>query len=266
MRKSFVLVLLLAGRAWGDPCDAASAKKTRSDADKLVKARQAAKAVTALEELRTACFAKLDPAGQLWLLSELAFAAHAAGDDEKCAKVLDSADDTAITANPKAGKALLYNAGLCAPKEGGCDYKLDNDQTFCRIELAMAYGERNAVTGFEKKPCPLPGASARAVAFGAGCLDRTELRRKGEDDIVCPVWTLLDGGKKRKLKLGGWLDDPSSCCAVQEVSVKGAQLLVASGGPYRDCFGGTATTDYFTTFELKGAELVPVKDFSISWH
>src|SRR5262249_26400868 len=152
--------------------------------------------------------------------------------------------------------------------EGGCDYKLDNDQTFCRIELAMAYGERNAVTGFDKKKCELPGASERAVAFGdKGCLDHTEFRRKGDVDAVCPVWTLLEAGKKRKLKLGpSWVDDPSSCCAVQELSVKGATLLVASGGPYRDCFRGSATADDFTTFEVRGAALVPVKDFSISWH
>lgn len=255
-----------------EPCPAA-VTAARKAADAQVKAGKAKEAVAALAAVKERCFAQLAPAAKLWLLSEMAFAAHAAGDDPRCAELIGEADDDAITHNPKVGKALLYNAGLCQPKEGGCDYKLDSDEPVCKVKLALAYSDRNELTGYKAPRCDIAGhKSAIQLAPGA-CIAATAFKRRGEDDATCPVLQRIDAkGKPHPLTIekGAWLESPSDCCALRDIRVKqdGAKTSVLLGSKEisRDCFGGTASNDFLTRFDLDGDRLVEVRDYSVNWH
>jgi hypothetical protein len=257
-----------------EPCPAAVTAERRA-ADKQVKAGDAKGALARLAAVKQRCWAKVEPATQLWLLSDMALAAHTAGDDGRCAELILEADDDAATKNPKVAKALLYNAGLCKPKDG-CDYKLDGDEPVCKMKLALEYSERNGLTGFAAEPCAVAGHKDAVKLDDATCIEAAGFRRKGEEDIVCPNLYLVDAkGKRRKLAFagkegGGWIESPSDCCSVREIQVKReggkVAVLVGSQELSRDCFGGTATTDYLTLFELSGATLKLTHDYSISFH
>ena len=267
------LVLLLSSPARADePCPAAVTAERRA-ADKQVKAGAAKAALARLAAVKERCFAKLEPPAQLWLLSDMALAAHAAGDNDRCAELILEADDDAAARNPKPTKALRYNAGLCKPKDG-CDYKLDEEEPVCKMQLALDYSERNGLIGFVAAPCDVAGHKD-AVAIGPGrCIEATGFRKRGEDEITCPTFQLIDAkGKRRKLgfgKDGGWVESTSDCCAVRDIKIKlergKVAVLVGSRELSRDCFGGTAATDFLTLYDLVGSQLVMQRDFSISWH
>lgn len=263
---------LLSTSAWADDCPAA-VTAARKAADAQVKAGKARDAVAALGAIKDRCFAQLAPAAKLWLLSELAFAAHAAGDDKRCAEVIGEADDDAITHHPKVGKALLYNAGLCQPKEGGCDYQLDADEPVCKLKLALAYSDRNELTGYEAPRCEIAGQPSAVQLAPGACLVASAFQRRGEDDATCPVLQRIDAkGKKHPLTIekGTWIASPSDCCALRDLRVKQdggkPSILLGSKEISRDCFGGTAANDFLTRFELDGDRLVQVRDYSINWH
>jgi hypothetical protein len=59
-------------------------------------------------------------------------------------------------------------------------------------------------------------------------------------------------------------------CAVRDIKVKTdhgkVAVLVGSRELSRDCFGGTATTDYLTLYDLIGGQLVMQRELSVSWH
>jgi hypothetical protein len=269
-----VVVVVVDSPARADePCPAAVTAERRT-ADKQLKAGDAKAALARLDAVKQRCYDKIAPAAQLWLLSDMAFAAHTAGDQERCAALVLEADDAAATRNPKVAKALLYNAGLCKPKDD-CDYKLDQEEPVCKMMLALAYSERNSLTGFESPPCDVPGHKA-AVGLGPGaCIEATEYRKRGEDEITCPTFQLFDaGGKRRTLAFGkgggGWVESPSDCCSVRDIKVKRERgkvaVLVGSRELSRDCFGGTAATDYLTLYDLVGTKLVMQRSFSVAWH
>jgi hypothetical protein len=256
-----------------EACPAAATAERRA-ADKQVKAGDAKAAVARLAAVKERCFARLEPAGQLWLLSDMAFAAHAAGDNDRCAELILEADDDAAARNPKVAKALLYNAGLCKPKDG-CDYKLDQEEPVCKMKLALEYSERNGLTGFAATPCDVAGHPDAVAIHPGSCIEATGFKKRGEDDITCPTFQLVDAkGKRRKLAFGkgggGWVESPSDCCAVRDIKVKTERgkvaVLVGSRELSRDCFGGTATTDYLTLYDLVGNQLVMQRDLSVSWH
>jgi hypothetical protein len=267
-----VIVAVASARA-DEPC-AAVVSAERREADKQIKAGNAAAALARLGAVKERCFAKLEPGTQLWLLSDMAFAAHSAGDNDRCAELILAADDDAAAQSPKATRALLYNAGLCKPR-ADCDYKLDLEEPVCKMKLALETSERNGLTGFAATPCNVT-KHKDAVQLGPGsCIEAAGFKKRGDDDIVCPSLYLVDAnGKRRKLGFakagGGWIESPSDCCGVRQIKVKSeggkVWVLIGSGELTRDCFGGTATTDYLTLFGLEGTTLAAERDFSISWH
>ncbi len=270
-----LLVLVVVARAARADCPA-DVTAARREADKQVKAGQAVAALAKLAAVNERCGAKVEAGARLWLLSEMAFAAHAAGNDDRCAEIISNVDDDEAAANPKPTKALLYNAGLCKPKDDGCDYKLDHDEPVCKMKLALEYSERNGLVGFEAPRCEVKG-HAKAVKLADGtCLEAGDYRKKGDDDAVCPAIYLVDAkGKRRKLGFagkggGGWLESPSDCCYLRSIKVKSdaGKTLVLFGSEElsRDCFGGTATTDALTLFQLANGKLEMQQDFSILWH
>jgi hypothetical protein len=277
----WILVLISSTAARADkPCGTAVGAERR-DAENQLKAGDAKAALARLTAVKQRCEAKLEPAAQLWLLSDMAFAAHRAGDNERCAELILEVDHDAAVRNPKIAKALLYNAGLCKPKDD-CDYKLDREEPVCKMQLAVEYSERTSLTGFAAPPCDVPGHKD-AVGLGPGsCIEASGFRIRGEDDhprgeaeITCPTFQLVDAsGKPRKLTFGkpggGWVQSTSDCCSVREIKVKTERgkvsVLVGSRELSRDCFGGTAATDYLTLYGLTGTQLVIQRDFSISWH
>lgn len=255
----------------------------RSEANKLL-GRDAKQALAKLNEAKASC-ATLGGAAKLWLLSDLAFAAHKAGDAEACAAAIGEADDDALVANPKVTKALLHNAELCAPKEGGCDYKLESDAPVCKCKLALELSERNAYDGYEAKACGIAGYEKAAVVIGAeaehACIGMTPTKykksKRGDDEgvdesaITCPRFFVVEqqGGKavKKPLAAGsGWWTSPSDCCGATKLLTKGQSVILTSGGVSRDCFGGTAATDLFTVMKRVGGKLVVERDLPIGWH
>lgn len=92
-------------------------------------------------------------------------------------------------------------------------------------------------------------------------------------DATCPVLHRIDTkGKRTKVAVDGaaCLESPSECCALTSIEVKSeggaTSALLGSNQPARDCFDGTATTDYLSLFKLTGNALELVKDYSIAWH
>jgi hypothetical protein len=57
---------------------------------------------------------------------------------------------------------------------------------------------------------------------------------------------------------------------VREIKVKAERgktaVLVGSREISRDCFGGTASSDFLTLFDLIGDQLITRRDYTINWH
>ncbi len=280
-----ILCLPSLAQAAPDPsCTAAAVNKQRAEAEKLVKSGDVHGALDHLADLFDRCGNDLEREPKLWLISDMAFAAYKAGDLERCRKIFNEVDDDAATAFPKASKALLYNANLCAPREEYCDYKLDHDEPVCRMKLALEYARRNELTGFVAKKCPIAGhADGTAILPAAGakaaCIELGEYVRKEDYAADCPAVFLVEdrgAGKPSRQKLAegkggvGWIAETSDCCSVGNPTVRTTngknELLFSSGGLARDCFGGTAAVDHMTTYELRGTTLEMTGDYDIGWH
>lgn len=104
------LVVLSATVARADDTCTATVTAERRSADKQIKAGDARAALARLAVAKDRCFDKLAPAAQLWLLSDMAFAAHAAGDNDRCAELILAADDDA--AYDLAGTQLTVQRDL----------------------------------------------------------------------------------------------------------------------------------------------------------
>lgn len=204
MRLTIIILALLAplGAAAGPDCSPKAVARARSAADKEL-GRNPQQARARLQAVKDGCWDSLDEPGQLWLLSDLSVAAHKAGDAAACVAFLEEADTDAAARHPKAARALLHNAGLCAEVVDGCDYKLDRDKVFCALELAVAYSERGAYDSYPEKACSLV-PDAFGLDRGEGeperCVELTESRRRGDEesyDQICPSLILVEVGGGR---------------------------------------------------------------------
>jgi hypothetical protein len=270
-------LVLFATQAHADDCGPAALAKLRGAAEKQMKAGNVKAARATLEDAGKRCSGATHEAESwLWLMSDRIFAAYKDGDKAGCAKLLEAVSDSEeLEKYPRLAKALFYNAKLCTPREDGCDYKLDHDVPYCQLSLAAEYAGRSVVKGFEAKKCPVKKHEDAVVVDDATCIELGAFERKGKEedlDATCGELFLVDAkGKKTRLDVpDSWLTSTSDCCNAHKVSVKlgkdGAQILVASDGPSRDCFGGTATSDYMTVFDLKGGKLVVSEDLTVGWH
>lgn len=285
VRSAGMLVVVLVGVsvarvALADDCRK-QVNAARSEANKSLAKGDAKTAVASLVRAKQRC-PSLDAAGTLWLLSDLSFAAHKAGDDKACAAAIAEADDDALAANPKIAKAMLHNAELCAPRDG-CDYKLDGDEPVCKAKLAIERSARAPYADFAAAPCTIAGYEKQAISLGGGamCVGVTETKRKPgtrdkngdveEGSLECPRFFAVEtrGGKTNKRWLtieDGWWTSESDCCGAKKLLSKEQGIVLTSGGIARDCFGGTAATDFFTVLKLVGSKLVVEQDLSIGWH
>lgn len=212
-----------------------------------------------------------------------------AGDRAACVETL-----RALAADERVGAAAQGQAALALMKdcsgrtEDSCDYYLDlaeDDAAYCELALAVELGPRRAYDDAAPSTCgfpapegavALPGDPDRCLALIAG--DGIALEDLPEDGAdlpagVCPTVVVVDrAGGSTPIERDGpsYLDDASTCCAAGVLRTRlhgdDLELVVESGGPSRDCFGGTASVDQFQVFRLDGARLRAIVDLAVGMH
>jgi hypothetical protein len=137
-----------------------------------------------------------------------------------------------------------------------------------------------AEDGFVAHRCPIEGQTGAVVLgqdgdFQAVCLSLSQPREPGPwagTDVArvtgsprfCPrpVLAVLDNEGAMTVRFlplaqGSYLADPSACCLGGEISVnpQDGRVRIATGGPGRDCFGGSANATHEDIYRWDGSEL-----------
>jgi hypothetical protein len=212
-------------------------------------------------------------------------AAHDAEDAEGCAEKLGEVVPEWLGSELDAG--LLELAMACAGRSDGyCDYYLEDD-VYCALKLETELAPRRAFADAARARCgfgnhelsvALPGEADRCVAVepGAGA-ELEELDDEGvAPEGACPRLVVLerDGAGARTVEIAregqSFLDSVSDCCHASELAARrdgeSLRIVLSSGGPSRDCFGGTASVDEFEVFRLDGDRLVLETQHSVLMH
>lgn len=218
-------------------------------------------------------------------------AAAAQGDRAGCVGELGQIDD-AWLGDPEQDEQALVAAAECTHRtDRGCDYYTealtDEPDPYCVLALKVALAPRAAYADASSPRCGfgdldvmagLPGDADRCVGISPGNgVDLDQLDAQGNAPPgSCPHLVLLERHGTQvtstDLALGGrsMLDNPSNCCHATELATRrgphGAQLLLSSGGPARDCFGGTASVDELEVWDLTDHRLAPVADLGVMMH
>jgi hypothetical protein len=212
-------------------------------------------------------------------------AAHQAEDDEGCQGSLGEIE--AAWLGSELDAQVLALAMTCTGwTEEFCDYYID-DNTYCTLKLETELAPRRAYADAVAAPCgfgghdisvAIPGEPDRCVAIerGAGA-ELEDLDEDGEAPAgSCPRLVVLerDGTGARVVELvrttPSVLDSISDCCNATELAASRAgdalRIVLSSGGPARDCFGGTASVDQFEVYRVDGDQLVLEAQLNVGMH
>jgi hypothetical protein len=256
------LLLLVAAPAAADTdCSQNEVNAARKQFRGLYDNKDYAKARDILQPFASDCF-RDDPRGLLagLVLSDLAIAAHNAGDDETCMSALRSyAPDSAdyrqrLSELPETlRRAIWFNLTVCT---GGCNIV---DAECQSIRSALAVQKLDKGGDFSPTACPFP-ARKGAVALRSTarqCLTILPPERKlkwgdypqADPRAVCPRLGLLqsEGGIVRKNEIAlpkdSWLRDLEICCAKPTLTIApdGRIRLVPEENPPEGCVTGHRT-------------------------
>jgi hypothetical protein len=264
MARSCLIVLLLlvlaAPAAANTDCSPAGVAAARKQFRNYYDTRDYTKARNTLRPFVLDCFGE-DPQGILAasMLSDLAIAAHHAGDDDVCIEALEpyapgtSGSERRLSGLPdELKKAILFNLGRCTR---GCNI-VDAPCQSIRASLAL---EKLVKGGIAASACSFPaGKDAVAVPGAAGhCLTILPPRRAGEaayrdnadPRAVCPRPELARREGKAitrteiDLPNGSWLRDLEICCVrpILTVTRNGEVVLVPEENPPEGCLTGHRT-------------------------
>ncbi len=233
--------------------------------------------------------AALPPHPQLAAVLTAATAQRDAGDRAACVERLATIDAAWLGSTPQATAALALMQDCAGRDDPFCDYYLEgivegDGNEYCVLSLAVAFGPRLAYEDAAAMPCgfaaaegaiAVPGDPTRCLAVepGAGI----ELDDLPDDGDVPPgtcaqVLELTRDGASRPLAIdgGSFIEDPSTCCSAGPIRARrhgdAVEVILESGGPARDCFGGTASIDQLEVFRLDGARLTELADLGVGMH
>jgi hypothetical protein len=224
----------------------------------------------------------LDPQTAGEISSDLALAAHRAGDDSECLDALmdywpaaRAPDPSFSRLSPTLRAAMKFNWSRCRPTCVG-----QSNDAVCQSIEAIEQGDKR-VPGFRHIPCPMtPGNSAVALPDGA-CLvllpaakpfdPQTVDEHDPRDSCPTPALRVRRGGEVVTTPLrsphGSLLVSPEFCCTPIDLTVDGAGRIAAEpdDNPPEGCLFGHRTAVMQDILKLERGRLVLVKQLAEPW-
>jgi hypothetical protein len=223
-----------------------------------------------------------------------ALAAQESGYLDGCVDRLDQLEPSSLRVRAQAQEALDLMAA-CSERPADaedCDFAM-SAEPYCALLLDVELAPRVAYDDAAATPCPfdapeiaasVPGDPDRCIGVIEGQLPTLEeASREGyvASPEALPRVVLLERRGEEvtehtlQLDTPSFLGDFAFSCTVSEVrtrrdSAGGLEVVVLSGGPSRECFGGTASTDSFVIYRLEdgpeGQHLRLEEDLSVIYH